>query len=250
MSIEYYGYLYEVIIPTSEGDKHYYGKKEYDHRCKKVDGIYENYWGSGVFIKDWFLSHTNNVYTSRLCPKEIAISLGVKRIIHGYFETKEQLCIAEKELVSKHLGKAYCINMASGGTGGNVGHYVCTETTREKKRANHLGTKMWTNGVVNKKCKECPGEGWKLGLTLSEKELERRREYMKRCKRKPFTESQHNNTKLAIEANKIKVKCIELDKCFDSLKIVQEFFNASYNKVKVCCEDRNKTWKGFHWEYV
>lgn len=250
MTIKYYGYLYEIIIPTSKGNKHYYGKKEYDHRCKHHDDICKNYWGSGVFVRDWFIHHTNGLYTSRSCPEEIALLLGVKRIIHGYYETREGLCVAEKQLVSKHLGNSYCINMATGGTGGNVGHYVCTEETREKKRANHLGTKMWTNGITNKKCKECPGKGWKLGLTLSEKELNRRREYMKNMKRKPFTEAQYENNRLAIEVNKIKVRCVELNKVFDSLKSVQLFFNLGYNKVRECCEDRNKTWKGYHWEYA
>ena len=51
---KYYGYLYEIIIPTSDGEKHYYGKKEYDHRRKQCTGIYESYWGSGIIIKDWF----------------------------------------------------------------------------------------------------------------------------------------------------------------------------------------------------
>ena len=122
--------------------------------------------------------------------------------------------------------------------------------TREKKRAIHLGTKMWTNGIINKKCKKCPGKGWRHGLTLSEKELNRRREYMKNMERKPFTEAQYENNRLAIEVNKIKVRCIELNKVFDSLKSVQTFFNLNYNKVKECCEDQNKTWKGYHWEYV
>lgn len=53
---KYYGYLYEIIIPMSDGGKHYYGKKEYDHRCKQCTGIYKNYWGSGIIIKDWFFS--------------------------------------------------------------------------------------------------------------------------------------------------------------------------------------------------
>lgn len=36
----------------------------------------------------------------------------------------------------------------------------CSESMRGK----NAGKKMWNNGVVNKFQKECPGEGWKLGL--------------------------------------------------------------------------------------
>lgn len=103
---KYYGYLYEIIIPTSDGEKHYYGKKEYDHRRKQCTGIYESYWGSGIIIKDWFLKHTNNNYTSRCCPKKIAVKLGVKRIIHGFYKIKEELCIAEKNTCKQSFGKS------------------------------------------------------------------------------------------------------------------------------------------------
>lgn len=229
---KYYGYLYEIIIPTSDGEKHYYGKKEYDHRRKQCTGIYESYWGSGIIIKDWFLKHTNNNYTSRCCPKKIAVKLGVKRIIHGFYKTREELCIAEKILVNNHLGKAYCINLAAGGTGGNVGHYVCTEITREKKRANHLGTRMWTNGIINKKSKNCPGKEWFLGLTLSKKEITRRKNY----------------TPVNIKP----IKCIELQIIFKSITDVFKYFNCknNYYFIEKACKDKNETWNGYHWEFI
>lgn len=246
----YYGYLYEIIIPTLKGEKHYYGKKEYDHRHDSSKCIYENYWGSGVFVKDWFLCHTNGTYTSRMCPKEIAINLGVKRIIHGYFKTKDGLCCAEIQLISVHLGKEYCVNMAKGGTGGNVGHYVCTESTRQKKRLNNLGLRMWTNGIINKRSKDCPGDGWHIGTTLSKEEIEKRRNRLKNMVRKPFTKAQYENLKKANLLNQKRVKCIELNVIFNSLKDAQCFFGVTYNKIMKCCRDKNLTWKGYHWEYI
>ena len=43
---DYCGYLYEIIIPTEDGLKHYYGKKELDKRIKKKNYIVETYFGS------------------------------------------------------------------------------------------------------------------------------------------------------------------------------------------------------------
>jgi len=36
---------------------------------------------------------------------------------------------------------------------------------KSKGNTNVRGTKWWTNGSVNKRCKECPGENFKLGFT-------------------------------------------------------------------------------------
>jgi len=46
---QWYGYLYEIIIPATNGKKHYYGKKEYNKPLLK-NTIYTDYWGSGVNI--------------------------------------------------------------------------------------------------------------------------------------------------------------------------------------------------------
>ena len=251
---KYYGYLYEIIIPTSNGKKHYYGKKEYDHRCRKCTGIYETYWGSGIIIKDWFLAHTNNNYNSRCCPEIIALDLGVERIIHGFYITKEELNNAEKELVNQHLGKEYCINLASGGTGGNTHHYVCTEETKLKQRQNNLGTFMWNNGIINKKCKECPGPEWKKGMLLSKEEKQKRSIKMKNLikdpKNRPSKEQRIKNVMKSVELRKRKVKCIELNLIFESLAEAQEQFNLTYNTLAKACENKNKIYKGYHWEFV
>ena len=250
MMNKYCGYLYEIIIPTSTGEKHYYGKKECDKRSTGYT-ICLDYWGSGIIIKDWFLKHTNNLYTSRHCPEKIAITLGVKRIIHGFYKTRKELCVEEKKLIKKHLGKEYCINLADGGTGGNTGHYVCTEKTREKKRNIHLGTKFWTNGIINKKSKKCPGSDWKLGMTISKKEkLARSKKMQKQMKNIIFSINHRN--KLSLVHNK-PVMCIELNKAFSSIKeacLSMNFSLGSSVNITRACRDQTKTYKHYHWKYI
>ena len=36
---------------------------------------------------------------------------------------------------------------------------------KSKGNTNVRGTKWWTNGLINKRSRECPGEGFKLGTT-------------------------------------------------------------------------------------
>jgi hypothetical protein len=40
---------------------------------------------------------------------------------------------------------------------------VVSEETRKKQSESKKGTRWWNNGVINKKVKECPDEGWVLG---------------------------------------------------------------------------------------
>ena len=248
----YYGYTYEILIPTSDGIKHYYGKKE----CNSKSGenmIVESYWGSGVIIKDWFLKHTDGVYTSRRCPEEIAKKLGVKRFILNFYKTKKELSIAEKNLIKKHLGKDYCINIAEGGTGGNTGHYVCSEKTKEKRRLSREGRKYWTNGFENKLSFECPGDNWYRGMTLSESEKMRRIESGKVVGKKNNTVKQLENIKKAQLLKRRKVCCVELNMCFNSLKEANDTIFAGKCRnggIRRSCLNDNYTCGNYHWRYV
>ena len=43
-----------------------------------------------------------------------------------------------------------------------------SEETRAKLAVVNKGTRLWTNGEINKMCLECPGEGWYLGRNKQE----------------------------------------------------------------------------------
>lgn len=284
---KYYGYLYETIIPMSDGEKHYYGKKEYDRKLYKGNKvIYSWYWGSGVIIKAWFKKHTFNKYNSRCCPEEIAKQLGVKRIIHGFYKTKNELNIAEKELVKLHLGKSYCINIAEGGIGGNTYQkYKCIYLSKidfenqkpinlnhkrghpawnkgikyTKEQCDHIkelrknidmkginnpayGKYHWNNGIEHKFQKECPGEGWVRGM-LPTKPDDKRHITAKISALKNLQKCQ--------EARKKKVRCIELNITFSSIKEACKFFNKKcYKQLVLSCKNSTETWNNYHWEFI
>lgn len=255
INLQFFGYLYEIIIPTQDGLKYYYGKKEYDKRIKNKKYIVENYFGSGIAINSWFLKHTNYNFSSRNCPKEIAEKLGVKRNILGFYLDRESLNKAEKELIAQHLGKPNCLNLAEGGTGGNTGNpHKRTEEEKLKYKEIFSGTKNWTNGIINKRSKTCPGKGWYLGYIKSDKEKAKGILISQKLKGKPKSE-QH---KLALKKKKAsvrkKVRCVELNKSFNSIQEACIFFNGSpqgsVSNISRCCKGLKNTWKNYHWEYV
>jgi hypothetical protein len=47
--------------------------------------------------------------------------------------------------------------------------------TRVLQSLSASGRVAWTNGVINTYAKDCPGEGWERGLTLTEDQIEARR---------------------------------------------------------------------------
>lgn len=251
---DYCGYLYETVIPTKDGLKYYYGKKEFDKRIKKKNYVVETYFGSGIKIKDWFLKHTNGNFSSRNCPVEIAEKLGVIRNILGFYENKKELNLAEKELIANHLGKEYCWNLAEGGTGGNTGN-IHKRTKKETLRYKKLltGRKNWTNGIINKRLKECPGDGWYIGYIKSEKEINKGKLISCKLKNKPKS-VEHKIALKNAKTDRKKVKCIELDKVFESMQDACRYFNAnifgSVSNISRCCRGLKTTYKGYHWEYV
>lgn len=46
----------------------------------------------------------------------------------------------------------------------------------ESVRKRHLGMKRWTNGVENRVCLDCPGEGWFRGITQNSKKSSKNQE--------------------------------------------------------------------------
>lgn len=133
-----YGYIYVVLIPTSEGNRFYVGQK-------KGSSVKETYWGSGTKVKDWFIKHTG--HHSKCCDKNIAEALGVRRKIIGWAKNKECLCSMEKIYVSFILDNPLFWNLNVGGHGGSVKGrklkkgYVFTEVHRQKLRELRLGKK-------------------------------------------------------------------------------------------------------------
>lgn len=288
MTNEYYGYLYETIIPMSDGEKHYYGKKEYDHKLYKgYVKIYNWYWGSGVIIKAWFKKHTNGKYNSRCCPEEIATRLGVKRIIHGFYKTRKELCEAEKNLVALHLGKDYCINMSEGGHFGGYSNQelkntMLTKINFEHKNDTNLNHKKghpaWNKGMkyTKEQCnrikelrKDIDMSGinnpvygkhfWNNG-----KEQKFQKECpgenwvrgmlpVKATDKRHFVknkESNRLNLIKALEKHRKRVMCIELNMTFDSLKDAQEFFKSKSGNISQCCKGKRKTAHGYHWKFI
>lgn len=106
-------YTYKVVLQNgSLADKVYYGQ----HTTKN---LYDGYRGSGRVVKDYYKKY----------PERSSSIVYIQK----FYDTKEELDQAEKELIEPHLGKDYCLNIARGGDGGDLfrGHYHTTET-REK----------------------------------------------------------------------------------------------------------------------
>ena len=138
--MQYYGYIYEIRIPTSEGYRYYYGKK------KSRNKIAKNYWGSGVKLRKWINAKTQGKvnYTSSMSCK-IAEELGLKRRIIFYAKDELELNKLEEQIVAKHLGKEYCWNLCPGGTNsatyGHLGKSF-SEESKQKIRNKLKGRKL------------------------------------------------------------------------------------------------------------
>lgn len=90
-------YYYTYVILCTEGSfkgKLYFGK----HETYKLD---DNYLGSGKLIKRYI-----NKYP-----------LGYIKEIIAFYNSSEELCKAEYDLIHPHLGKDYCLNISEGGRG-------------------------------------------------------------------------------------------------------------------------------------
>ena len=62
-----------------------------------------------------------------------------------------------------------------------------------------------------------------------------------------------DETKLKMSAScktKKAVKCIELEKIFDSISAAARFFKITNNTITTACKNKNRTACGYHWEYL
>lgn len=182
------GYIYKITIPTSEGLRYYWGRKQ----ATKID---INYFGSGVKLKKWIASKTNGKITAPYSMSvKIAEELGLKREIIAYAKTLEELYKLEEEAIAPHLGKEYCWNLIEGGlnstTYGRLDH-PCSEETKAKIRAKNKGRKL--SDEVCKHISEghlgIPSPKGMLGKHLSKEAIEKRKQTMikKGTWRKPLS---------------------------------------------------------------
>lgn len=48
----------------------------------------------------------------------------------------------------------------------------------------------------------------------------------------------------------VKVKCIELDKTFNSIQEASNVTNTDRSSISLCCNKKIKTANKYHWKYV
>lgn len=106
-----YRFIYKITCTNgSLKGKFYYGQ----HTTEKID---DGYKGSGKILRDYYKKHKNDY---------------IREII-AYYNTKEELNDAEKEIINLHINDDDCINIALGGKGGNICNYhKVSEETRKK----------------------------------------------------------------------------------------------------------------------
>ena len=95
-----YHYIYQVYLTNPESSmfgKLYFGKHS-------TNNILDGYIGSGKLLKRYLKKYPNDYY---------------RKILHLYNST-EELNKAEYELIHKHFGKPYSLNLCEGGQGGNT----------------------------------------------------------------------------------------------------------------------------------
>lgn len=90
-----------------------------------------------------------------------------KREILFFLNSEEELNLKEQELVNlEFIQRNDTYNITLGGNGGVTvlleGHPLY-EQTKQKISNSRKGSRHWTNGVLTKLSKDCPGEGWYIG---------------------------------------------------------------------------------------
>lgn len=220
--IEYYGYVYKISIPTSNGICIYIGQKR-THNNK----IVENYWGGGKIINNWFMKYLNK--SSSRCSKKLAEAIGIKRHIFKWCETKEELDALEIALIDLHLGKKYCWNITPGGFGGSYKGRKKTDEEKEKLRQAHLG-KSLDYDVWNKGLKNC----WS-------------KETLEKIKLKKIGKPNPNIYKKCrnIDLN------IEYPSCMHAAMSIQcKSIHVGLNGISRVCRGERKTAYGYRWEFI
>lgn len=150
-----FGYIYKITLPNG---KFYFGKKESSR-------VLDYYWGSGRYIKDWFMKHFGR--KSCDCPSKYVERSGVKREIIFWAGHRECLRTMEKIVIGRLWeNNKDCVNMCEGGTFG--GAVKQTEQSRKKHSIALKGKKKSVEHVEavrkavtnNKKLKESIKQLW------------------------------------------------------------------------------------------
>ena len=90
-------------------------------------------------------------------------------------------------------------------------------------------------------------EGQKKNWNNNKERKEKAREQLKR----QWQNQEYRNKFLGKNnGNSSKVKCIELEKIFDTIKEAAEYVGSSRQNITGVCKGRQKTAAGYHWEYI
>ena len=92
----YYTYLVYLTNPNSS----LYGCLYFGQHG--TENLLDGYIGSGKILKDYLKKYPNDYY----------------RKILNFYNSREELNLAERVLIAPHLGKFYCINLVGGGKAG------------------------------------------------------------------------------------------------------------------------------------
>ena len=240
----YYGYIYKITIPTSNGDRYYYGK----HKWNKYPKIDTHYWGSGRKICNWIKSHFGINKRSNSLNIMHAEKIGLKQEVIVWCKTQEELDQKEYEIVSKEIKNPLCWNLDRGGKGGNRIKPFSSEciAARNKKYKNALGKFYWNNGKEEILQKDNPGSDWVKGRIPKCKWYNNGKIeiYTKKCP------DGFVHGKLISVTPKRKIYCIELEKEFESITEATMYFNKNHSHISDCCNGKREMWCGYHWKYI
>lgn len=98
----YYGYIYKITIPTSEGICYYWGQ----HKYSNYPNIDLKYWGSGTKLTNWIKKHLGKQKRPGRLDPNLAIQIGLKREILGWYKSLEELNKAELNIIFESIQKA------------------------------------------------------------------------------------------------------------------------------------------------
>lgn len=130
-----YYYTYKVTLKKgSLSGKVYFGQ----HTTTNLN---DGYRGSGTIVKQYYKKY----------PEHDSSDV---QILY-FYSSKEDLNRAEKELVAKHLGKDYCLNIAEGGYGGNLGEAVNKKRSDSRKKRITIINVNNNDTLTFKGVKEC-----------------------------------------------------------------------------------------------
>lgn len=122
-----YYYTYRITCTAGSLKDHYYSGK---HITSNLD---DGYKGSGKIINDYYKKYPTDFIKEILC----------------FYETKELLANAERELIEQYLDDELCLNLTRGGNGGGAFGRVVSEETKRKVSESNKGKKRgytWNKG--------------------------------------------------------------------------------------------------------